>query len=274
MTPEDKKHLADVEHDRKKREEALILLLLLLMDEVSDEADRAFKAHQNPAQAAAMVILGSTRPYFPPFSATLAQRIADAEIAAENRVRRWAELKQPPIRLNHSIEMVRRYQDFAGVAAQALADRVSIAINTEVIDAATEGRSPAFATALSIAGLSHDNQSALVLTAEQNILKGDNDGVFSAYHAKDVGKLLIAFRHVSVLDDGTTEICNERSNLMLPIDDAYWRTNWPMLHFRCRSTIFPIFNGDYYERSEVLPMIPPAPGFGLAPIWVQEFSRS
>lgn len=274
MTPEDKKHLEDVERDRKKREEALILLLLLLMDEVSDEADRAFKAHQNPAQAAAMVILGSTRPYFPPFSATLAQRIADAEVAAENRVRRWAELKNPSIQLNRSIEMVRRYQDFATVAAQALADRVSLAINTEVIDAATEGRSPAFAKSLCNAGLSHDNQSALILTSENAILQGDNDGAYSAYNAQDVGKLLIAFKHISVLDHGTTDICTERANLMLPIDDVYWRLNWPKLHWRCRSTVFPIFNGEYYERSEILPDIPPAPGFGLAPIWVQEFSRA
>jgi uncharacterized protein with gpF-like domain len=79
-------------------------------------------------------------------------------------------------------------------------------------------------------------------------------------------------RHVSTVDDRTTAICLERDGLQLPLDDPYWQSNTPALHFRCRSVLVPLTHD--FEPSARLPTVPPMAGFGAAPAgFIQSFQR-
>lgn len=69
-----------------------------------------------------------------------------------------------------------------------------------------------------------------------------------------------AFRHISVLDGRTTQICRGADGATLPADHPYWQTHWPPLHYNCRSIIVPMFGE--WEETEV-PWMNPDPGFGI-----------
>lgn len=42
---------------------------------------------------------------------------------------------------------------------------------------------------------------------------------------------------VAIEDERTTEICSARAGITLPYDDPFWKSNWPPLHYNCRSTV-------------------------------------
>jgi hypothetical protein len=72
----------------------------------------------------------------------------------------------------------------------------------------------------------------------------------------------------SVLDANTTkEICLPRNGTVLPAEHEWWLTNYPPLHFRCRSGVRSLTRKQAEERgiTETPSDAKPAAGFGLAP---------
>lgn len=60
----------------------------------------------------------------------------------------------------------------------------------------------------------------------------------------------VALEFIGIEDVRQTEICAQRSGIILPYTDPFWEENWPPLHFQCRSTVRAI----YREEAEVLGM--------------------
>lgn len=71
----------------------------------------------------------------------------------------------------------------------------------------------------------------------------------------------------AVLDSRTTEICRVRHGVALPHDHPWWRSNYPPLHFNCRSGVRAITERDALEREFKIPPEDPKPEgeFGLEP---------
>jgi SPP1 gp7 family putative phage head morphogenesis protein len=89
---------------------------------------------------------------------------------------------------------------------------------------------------------------------------------------------------VGIEDNRQTEICAQRSGTILPATHPFWKSNWPPLHFNCRSTIRAV----YQEEVDVLrahdpnweptsdariTRDPPASGFGANPIETGSFYK-
>lgn len=72
----------------------------------------------------------------------------------------------------------------------------------------------------------------------------------------------------AILDDATTETCRELNGKIYPLDSPFWDMYMPPLHFNCRSTVRPVYNGEVEERglyvSDKLPpgSVKPSDGFG------------
>lgn len=82
---------------------------------------------------------------------------------------------------------------------------------------------------------------------------------------------------VGIEDGRQTEICAARSGTILPAAHPFWKTNWPPLHFNCRSTVRAVFqeeadlmreaNPNWDPSDEdTLPHGPVSKGFGGNPI--------
>ncbi len=70
----------------------------------------------------------------------------------------------------------------------------------------------------------------------------------------------------AVLDSRTTEICRARNGTVLPADDPWWASNWPPLHFNCRSGVRPLTEAEASQRTIGRPAaVPPQRGFGSVP---------
>jgi len=82
----------------------------------------------------------------------------------------------------------------------------------------------------------------------------------------------------AILDSRTTRICQERNGTVLPADDPWWRSNWPPLHFNCRSGVRSLTQAEAERRgtTERPPSVPRQEGFGLAPDaseWGRAYAR-
>lgn len=58
----------------------------------------------------------------------------------------------------------------------------------------------------------------------------------------------VAMEFIGIEDSRQTDICAKRTEVILPYTDPWWDSNWPPLHFGCRSTVRAI----YREEAEVL----------------------
>jgi hypothetical protein len=101
--------------------------------------------------------------------------------------------------------------------------------------------------------------------ATDAIIKAYNGGFYEGMEDPRIKVKLTAYRHVSVLDDRTSDICRERGMILpggitLPIFHSYWNKNWAPLHFLCRSMILPCFGE--VEFSTVFPVTQAEPGWG------------
>jgi SPP1 gp7 family putative phage head morphogenesis protein len=88
---------------------------------------------------------------------------------------------------------------------------------------------------------------------------------------------------VGIEDSRQTSICQERSGTILPSSHPFWQSNWPPLHFNCRSTVRAVFaeevdamreNGTWSPTpGDVTPPSDAATGFGGNPIETGSFYR-
>jgi len=75
---------------------------------------------------------------------------------------------------------------------------------------------------------------------------------------------------VGITDARQTMICRARSGVIRPADDPWWSSNWPPLHFNCRSTVRAIHKEEFetlgLSITRNLPSVQPAKGFGVHPL--------
>lgn len=82
---------------------------------------------------------------------------------------------------------------------------------------------------------------------------------------------------VGIEDSRQTSICSERSGIILPATHPFWSSNWPPLHFNCRSTVRALYQDEVDAIREQDPIWQPsteaelpggtsASGFGGNPI--------
>lgn len=82
---------------------------------------------------------------------------------------------------------------------------------------------------------------------------------------------------VGIEDSRQTSICSERSGIILPATHPFWSSNWPPLHFNCRSTVRALYQEEVEALREQDPTWQPsseaelpggtsASGFGGNPI--------
>lgn len=51
----------------------------------------------------------------------------------------------------------------------------------------------------------------------------------------------VALEFIGIEDSRQSEICAARSGVILPYNDPWWESNWPPLHYNCRSTVRAIY---------------------------------
>lgn len=273
-----------IERDRQKREDELLLLLLLLMVRIERDITAFIRSGQDFAPVIRNGLLGrgaanlagpagvGGSPSNAPGGAVLliARSMADAHRDAFRRLGRLTgESGLTRDAAGPMDELVRQYTPQARQAVEAMGQTIYDAVAKRMTE--TPGRSirRIVGEAFDDAGYSKDKPNGLDVGTERAIVTASNTGMIDAAGSTDA---ITALRHISVLDDGTTDICRQRHRLTLPIDHPYWQFNVPALHFRCRSVIVPALGRAEY--SDKLPTIPPAPGFGAAPVgFVQKFRR-
>jgi len=87
----------------------------------------------------------------------------------------------------------------------------------------------------------------------------------SAYNAgkmeqvKRLGKKVKYLKFVAIDDNRTTEICRSLNGTVRPASE--WNGRIPPLHFNCRSTLVPIFEGEKVKPTK-MPSVKPQGGFG------------
>jgi hypothetical protein len=241
-----------IERSRQRREDELLLLLLLLSDDARRDSIVALR-HDLSVDT----VLQNT------FAKAMPLILASMEDAHRDAFSRFGKLSDEPIaRANagESAAIQRLYESNATQASLAMASSLGQAIReaqaTQIGTSAKQTVNSAFETA----GYTKANPSALDAGVERAIVSASNVGMI---HAARMSGRATALRHISVMDEHTTEICDERHELTLPVYHPYWRFNVPQLHWRCRSMVIPIFGE--FVASEFLPVTQPMAGFGLAP---------
>ena len=87
---------------------------------------------------------------------------------------------------------------------------------------------------------------------------------------------------VGIEDSRQTSICSERSGIILPATHPFWSSNWPPLHFNCRSTVRALYREEVEALRELDPEWKPtqeaelpgrqsSTGFGGNPIQTDSF---
>nr|WP_319520980.1 minor capsid protein [uncultured Sphaerochaeta sp.] len=133
--------------------------------------------------------------------------------------------------------------------------------------------------ALVAAGFGEESPWYYETVYRTNIMTDYNAGRATAYTSNQP----VALEFIGIEDSRQTSICASRTGTILPYTDPWWESNWPPLHYNCRSTIRPI----YKEEAEVTGLdvkglqktgVPkeavksqPSGGFGKNPIMDNEF---
>lgn len=61
----------------------------------------------------------------------------------------------------------------------------------------------------------------------------------------------------AVIDKHTTDLCAKLNDVILPVDDPFWKAFYPPNHFNCRSTVRQLRNGKPTDKSDIdYPEIP------------------
>lgn len=100
-----------------------------------------------------------------------------------------------------------------------------------------------------------------------NLFSAYNDGQREAFEDPLVQAVLPAYQYSAILDDRTTEFCQEWDGFIAPVTDPVWSQVRPPNHFQCRSTLVPVdvreYNPDMDTKKR--PTVGPQEGFGKLP---------
>jgi uncharacterized protein with PIN domain len=254
-----------IERKRRDREDELLLLLLLLCDDARRDT-AVMLAH---GKSYADVIANDLAPGVNAIARTAALAHADAY----RRFGKIAGVTVPRDAAGPLDVLARQYEPGARAAVDAMTQSLTQAVADITAKFPDESPKLLAKSAFDNAGYTKDKPHNLDFGAERAIVLASNVGMLQA--ARQVSdaerrggvelptRQMIGLRHHSVIDDRTTDICLDRHNLTLPVDDPFWFFNVPPLHPRCRSILLPVVGA--YEADTVLPSVPPAPGWGLFP---------
>lgn len=93
------------------------------------------------------------------------------------------------------------------------------------------------------AGVAATNPYYLELHYRNNMMSSYNGGRWLQIADNELVEYLI---YLSVLDDGTTELCRHLDNVTKPKNDPFWTTYYPPNHHKCRGIVSPL-SGPQYE---------------------------
>jgi SPP1 gp7 family putative phage head morphogenesis protein len=254
--------------ERRRREDSLLLLLLLLLANARRDATMAAVHGYPVSPVLRSVIAGNGITGHPGAAPLFARTMAQAHRDGYRRAGLMAGTRAIQRADAGSLaELSDLYRPAAQRAADAMADTLSEAVALAIAAALADGLSgtqlrQAVREAFRTSGYDRENPYAADLGAERAVVTAHNGGILAAVMSGQVERVT-GLAHRSVIDDRTTDICRERDGLMLPVDDPYWLTNCPSLHYRCRSVLQPL-TGDF-TPSDWRPTVPPMVGFGAAP---------
>lgn len=279
MTPAEQAKVDRVEKDRRERELLMLVLLLSLVGTARRFAGNAIRLGADPAQAIRNVLHGNPRLHLPGGGAKVASLMASAHLAGWKRAAGYAGNDADAPEYDDVFPIYRSGQ--AKVTADTILTGISeslIKLLTVTLAANASERTPvqvrrvneAFTrygwTSDSPGGVDPSTKApagyAAASAATNGILEAYNDGFWGGVMGGDSSYPL---QHFTIIDERTTEICECRDGFTRPKNDPYWMTNWPKLHWNCRSIVLPVSHKT--PLSEIYPSIPPMPGFGLAPIF-------
>lgn len=267
MTPEEQSQVDAIERDRRKREAELLILLALLFGTATRHAVSAVRLGHDPALAARNVVVGNPSLELPGLAQPAAKLLSVTYIDGMRRASRMAGITPGP----RTPEMPPELLDAQNAVAERVAEGMAQTLATKINDAVGESIRAGLGTkkiaravrqAVVDGGYGAANPHLLKTVGEVQIVNAHGAGMWNNWHDPQVADKLVGFKHVSVMDEGTTAICKCRNGFMRPKDDEYWKTNYPALHFGCRSVILPLFKEEEWTLAR--PSIPPAPGFGWA----------
>lgn len=100
---------------------------------------------------------------------------------------------------------------------------------------------------LNAAGVSPTNPYYLELHYRNNMMTSYNAGRWTQVVDNDAVGFLV---YVSVLDDGTTELCRHLDNVVKEKSSEFWQKYYPPNHHKCRGTVSPLAQAQYDMLSD------------------------
>jgi SPP1 gp7 family putative phage head morphogenesis protein len=101
--------------------------------------------------------------------------------------------------------------------------------------------------------------STIIRTASFDAINQARNDFFSS---PELAGFVQALEYSAILDNVTTEICQELDGDTYAVDDPLWATYTPPNHFNCRSLLIPVTKNDNWEPSDP-PTVEPQKGFGF-----------
>jgi SPP1 gp7 family putative phage head morphogenesis protein len=95
-----------------------------------------------------------------------------------------------------------------------------------------------------------------------NTFEALNEARYAEFRDPDVADFVVGLQYASVMDESTTEICQELDDKIYATDSEVWDRYRPPNHFNCRSILIPITTLDDWNGQESEePDVEPAEGF-------------
>ena len=98
--------------------------------------------------------------------------------------------------------------------------------------------------ALKVAGFSDEKPWYYETVYRTNIMSDYNAGRAQSFENDNPE----AMEFIGIEDSRQTGICAARTGTILPYTDPWWQSNWPPLHYNCRSTVRAIYREEIEEK--------------------------
>lgn len=108
-------------------------------------------------------------------------------------------------------------------------------------------------------GISAENPHYIETVYRTNYGAAHSAGRWASTQASPLIKMI---EYQTVMDNRTTPICQELDGVILPKDDPFWDSHYPLNHFNCRSTVSELTEA-YIDIEGIEPSAPPKIGDDL-----------
>jgi len=101
-----------------------------------------------------------------------------------------------------------------------------------------------------------------------NVQSAYNRGRWVQMHDPEVKRFRPYGMFDAILDSRTTDVCEHANKTLLPLDDPWWASHLPPLHFQCRSSVRNLNQREVDRRGGITTTPPDDPvpdGFGEEP---------